>query len=44
MWDGVEVILPCSPLSMRHAAMEVGEVEVKRQPHTVEAQRHAETA
>jgi hypothetical protein len=41
---GVGIIPPRNPLSKRHSAMEVGEVEVVRQPHTVEAQRHAETA
>jgi hypothetical protein len=40
---GVRIIPPRNPLSMQHIAMEVGEVGIKQQPHTVEAQRHAET-
>ena len=44
MWVGAGVILPRNPLSKRYSAMEVGEVGVKRQPHTVEEQRHAEMA
>jgi hypothetical protein len=39
---GVGVILARNPLSKRYSAIEVGEVGVKRQPHMVDAHRHAE--
>jgi hypothetical protein len=40
----VGVIPSRNPLSKRYSAMEVGEVGIAKQPHTVEAQRHAQTA
>jgi hypothetical protein len=39
---GVGIIPPRNPLSKRYSSMEVGEVGIVLQLHTVEAQRHAE--